>query len=240
MKNTTILAIAATLMLGVSPAAMAQTATTAAGAATDAATGAAAGVTAGGTEAGATSGAGANATGNATANTDGTSTSGGASFTFDANADGTVSADEIAAANTTLSGQTGTTVSVDADGDGVLSEAEIANANGLLTASAGAEDTVACGDSGIAGTITGMGSLDMAMLATATNVRVVTIANCETADVTAALAAEGAASVQQGIGANNAAVQAIQARGASVADVLGATSTGDTLTVYVATAANAG
>ncbi|RYE87708.1 MAG: hypothetical protein EOP19_03540 [Hyphomicrobiales bacterium] len=234
MKNTTILAIAATLMLGISPAAMAQTATTAAGAATDAAAGAAAG----GTEAGAT--AGANAAGNATINTDGASASGGASFTFDANADGTISADEIAAANTTLSAQTGTTVSVDADGDGVLSETEIANANGLLTASASTEDTVACGDSGIEGTITAMGSLDTAMLATATNVRVVTIADCETADVTAALAAEGAASVQQSIGANSAAVQAIQARGASVADVLGATSSGDTLTVYVATAANAG
>jgi hypothetical protein len=240
MKSTTILAIAATLMLGVAPAAMAQTATTAA----DAATGTAAGVTAGGTDAAATAGANANATGTTTTNTDGASTSGGASFTFDANADGTISADEIAAANTTLSGQTGTTVSVDADGDGVLSETEIANANGLLTASAsaegGAEDSVACGDSGIEGTITAMGSLDMAMLATATNVRVVTIANCETADVTAALAAEGAASVQKSIGANNAAVQAIQARGASVADVLGATSDGDTLTVYVATAANAG
>ena len=229
MKSASILTIATALMLSASTAAYAQTATTATDTATDAAAGAAA--AASGT-AGATAGS---TTGTSTSTDSGsTSGSGSTSLTLDANADGSIDADEIAAANTSLSTQTGTTVNIDADGDGTLSEEEIAAANEMAGMNAMNEDSVTCGDSGIEATISGMGELDMAMIASASNVRVVLVSDCDTADVTSALASEGATSLRTELGNNSAAVSAIQSRGATVADVLGATSSGGTLTVYVA------
>jgi hypothetical protein len=238
MKSASILAIATALMLSASTAAYAQTATTATDTATDAAAGAAAAATgsAAGTDASGTAGATAGSTTGTSTSTDNGSMSGSGStsLTLDANADGSIDADEIAAANTSLSTQTGTTVNIDADGDGTLSDDEIAAANEMAGMNAMAEDSVTCGDSGIEATISGMGELDMAMLASASNVRVVLVSDCDTADVTSALASEGATSLRTELGNNSAAVAAIQSRGATVADVLGATSSGDTLTVYVA------
>jgi hypothetical protein len=247
MKTTSILALATALALCTPSFVVAQdatAATTAAGSATTTATGAAgaAGSSATGA-AGAAVNADTNADGNISADEQAAADAAASTTvtaSVDANADGTISVEELTAANAALAAQGGTTVSVDANGDGTISDDELANANTLLAAanvSAGAvagAETLACAESGIEATISGMGDLDMAALAAATNVSVVSVSDCDSRDVTAALATEGATNVRKGIEANAAAVAAIQARGASVANVLGATTSGETLTVYVA------
>lgn len=241
MKTTSILALATAIALCSPSFVLAQAATTATDAAANAAGTVDGAMTSG--DSGASGAAGG--TVNADANNDGTvsadeqsaadaASSASVSVSVDANADGTISADEIAAANTTISGSTGTTVNIDTDGDGTISADELTAANSQLNSAGMMGQDLACAENGIEATIAAMGAVDMGALGTATKISIVTVSDCEAADVTSALASEGASSVRKALEANATAVAAIQARGASVADVLGATGSGDSLTVYVA------
>lgn len=239
MKTTSIITLATALMLSASTAAFAQTATTAVNTATDAAASAAGSVGTSGADAGSSAGGSATTTSGTSSSTSGGSMSGSGtsstSINFDANADGNIDADEIASINASLSTQTGTTVNVDANGDGMPSDDEIAAANDLVananTKAGTNADSVTCGENGLESTIAGMGDVDMGMIDSATNARVVLVSGCNTDDVRAALASAGATNIQKALAENEAAVQAIESRGATTADVLGANSSGDTLTV---------
>ena len=81
---------------------------------------------------------------------------------------------------------------------------------------------------------------DANALSAATNVKIVLVSNCAEDEVSSALATEGATNIRKSLEANAAAVAAIQTRGATMADVLGATAEGETVTVYVASSATAG
>ena len=85
--------------------------------------------------------------------------------------------------------------------------------------------------------MSGMTMAEPAAITAATNVRIVLVSDCAADEVTSALATEGATNVRSALQANTAAVAAIQSRGATTADVLGATAEGDLVTVYVNSAA---
>ena len=74
---------------------------------------------------------------------------------------------------------------------------------------------------------------DAAALAAATNANVVVVADCDAAEITGALALEGATKVRSDLEVNAKAIAAVQARGFQMDDVLGATVSGDTVTIYV-------
>jgi hypothetical protein len=155
-----------------------------------------------------------------------------AGLQVDANGDGTLSAEEIAAANAAIAASGNAGIVLDANGDGTVTLEEAAAAQEALGAPVG--DTVACEAGGLGGMMSGMKMADPGSITAATNVRVVLVSNCSTDEVTSALATEGATNIRGALQANAAAVAAIQARGATMADVLGATADGNTVTVYVA------
>ena len=74
---------------------------------------------------------------------------------------------------------------------------------------------------------------DAAALAAATNANVVVVADCDAAEITGALASEGATKFRSDLEVNAKAIAAVQARGFQMDDVLGATVSGDTVTIYV-------
>jgi hypothetical protein len=237
MKTTSLSVIALVAALAMAAPTLSYAQASGAVDATTEAAGAASGAASGSSDAVDASAGGdaaAGATGGANASTDGSSTdvSTGATLTLDANADGTISVDEIAAADAAI----GTGVSIDVDGDGTISDDEAAAANTALAALG--SQTLSCADSGLEATIAGMGQPDMDALNMAASVSVVVVSDCDAAEVTSALASEGATGIRAALEANANAVAAIQARGATLADVLGATTSGDTVTVYVATAAS--
>ena len=158
-----------------------------------------------------------------------------AGLQVDADGDGTVSVEEAAAANAAIEASGNASIVLDANGDGTVTLEEAAAAQAAFGAGAG--DTVACEAGGLAGMISGMTMAEPATITAATNVQVVLVSNCTADEVTSALATEGATNIRTALQANTAAVAAIQTRGATMADVLGATAEGDTVTVYVATSA---
>ncbi len=127
---------------------------------------------------------------------------------------------------------------LDANGDGTVTLEEAAAAEAAVAALS--SDTIACDASGLAGLTSSMTMADPSALTAATNVKVILVSNCAADEVTSALATEGATNIRKSLEANAAAVTAIQSRGATMADVLGATADGDTVTVYVVSSATAG
>jgi hypothetical protein len=160
-----------------------------------------------------------------------------ATLTIDANGDGAISAEEVAAANAAIEASGNASIVLDANGDGTVTLEEANAAQAALGATVG--DTVACETGGLAGMMSGMTMAEPATITAATNVHVVLVSNCSADEVTSALATEGATNIRGALQANAAAVAAIQSRGATMADVLGATAEGDTVTVYVAARATA-
>ena len=161
-----------------------------------------------------------------------------ASLTVDATGDGSISAEEIAAANAIISASGNASIVLDANGDGTVSLEEAAAAEAAIAAMSGSEDTLACDAGGLAGLTGSMKMAEPGALSAATNVKIVLISNCAADEVSSALASEGATNIRKSLEAHAAAVAAIQARGATMADVLGATSDGNTATVYVVTSAS--
>lgn len=159
-----------------------------------------------------------------------------AGLQIDADGDGTISAEEASAANAAIAASGNASIVLDANGDGTVTLEEAAAAQASLGA---AGDTVACEADGLAGMMSGMKMADTSTITAATNVHIVLVSNCSADEVTSALATEGATNIRGALQANAAAVAAIQTRGATMADVLGATAEGDTVTVYVAAAAAA-
>lgn len=152
--------------------------------------------------------------------------SGHGDLVIDANGDGSISAEEAASITAALSGSGQVGTDIDANGDGSFSADELSAA-----ASAG---SVACGDSGLGAFISALGDFDEAQIATASVVRVVLVSDCAEDEVSAALAAEGATNIRGLLDANAAVTSAVQTRGASMADVLGAAVSGNMLVVFVA------
>ena len=91
---------------------------------------------------------------------------------------------------------------------------------------------MSCDTLGTATNIEAMGRLDAAAVAAATTVTLVPVAECDDA-ITSALATIGSTSMRDELGKNTAVIAAVQGRGATLADVIGATVDGDVLTVYV-------
>jgi hypothetical protein len=181
--------------------------------------------------------AGAAVSADATASANSGGGTAGADLTVDANADGSIDAGEIASANAAITASGNASVVLDADGNGTVTPEE---ANAVEAALAGTADTVSCGDAGL-GALTGiMTATDPAALSAATNIQVVVVSDCAADDVTATLAGEGATNVRKALEANAAVVAAIQARGATLANVLGASANADSVTVYVASSASNG
>lgn len=158
------------------------------------------------------------------------------SVTVDTNGDGTYSAEEVAAINATIAASGNSSLVLDANGDGTVSAAEVAAIEAALSASS--MDAIECDASGIGGLMSGMTMADSTGLMSATKVKIVMVSNCKEDEVTSALATAGAANVRDALKANAAAIAEIQARGSSIADVLGATIKGDTVTVYVVSIAS--
>ncbi len=176
--------------------------------------------------------AAASASGNASGEASAT-----ASLTVDANGDGSISAEEVAAANAAIAASGSAEIVLDANGDGTVSLEEAAAAEAAIAALSG--DTVACEPGGLEGMMSKMVMADPATLTPATNVKVVIVSDCAADEVSSALATEGATNIRKALEANAAAVAAIQSRGATMADVLGATAEGNTVTVYVVASASA-
>ena len=203
----------------------------------------------GGTASGAVSGA-------ADATAGGTNASAGADASADAqvdadidtDGDGQISVEEQAAADAELE----VDASIDTDGDGQISDEEQAAADadaqvdadidtdgdGQISdeerAAAEADGTTSCSELNI-GTLAGMQQgAEEAAIAAATDARVVLVGDCAADELSSTLAGEGALAVQSAVGGNAELVSQIQARGATVADVIGAAVVGGTLTIYVA------
>jgi hypothetical protein len=176
--------------------------------------------------------AAASASGEASASGNATAT-----LNIDADGDGAISSDEVAAANAAIEASGNASIVLDANGDGTVTLEEANAAQAALGATAG--DTVACETGGLSGIMSGMTMAEPATITAATKVKVVLVSNCSTDEVTSALATEGATNIRGALQANAAAVAAIQSRGGTIADVLGATAEGDTITVYVAARATA-
>lgn len=97
-----------------------------------------------------------------------------------------------------------------------------------------AQDTSSksCEELGSAASIESMGKVDMAAVTAASKVMVQPVADCD--DTTrSALATVGGTTLSDALKANAAVNTAIMAQGSTMADVLGATVDGDTVTVYV-------
>jgi len=158
-----------------------------------------------------------------------------ADLQVDADGDGALSVEEVAAANAAIEASGNASIVLDANGDGTVTLEEAAAAEAAFGTAAG--DTMACEAGGLAGMMSGMTMAEPATITAATTVHIVLVSNCAADEVTSALATEGATNIRGALQANAAAVAAIQTRGATMADVLGATAEGNTVIVYVATAA---
>jgi hypothetical protein len=156
---------------------------------------------------------------------------GNAGFSVDANGDGRLDAEEAAALTAALSGSASVEDIFDTDDDGIISPDEQGAAIALL-----ASGDFDCSASGLEPVIALTATFDAAALAAATKANVVVIANCDAANITAALAAEGATTARSTLDDNPVVLAAVQAQGYQMDDVLGATVTGGTVTVYVVTA----
>lgn len=155
------------------------------------------------------------------------------------------SAPSIATAqSTTVDTNVGAEVTVDGNGVGVNAGAEgSATTDGNATtdgdadaAAAGGtnamDESMQCNELGTSASIEAMGMTDMSALSAATNVAIVTVADCD--DTTrSALAGAGGTALRDALMGNAAVDAAIKARGADDSDVLGATVSGDTITVYI-------
>lgn len=123
----------------------------------------------------------------------------------------------------------------DGNGNGAADGNGAANGNGTAAAGGDAnamDESMKCEELGSAASIEAMGKVDMSATSAATNVAVVPVADCD--DTTrSALASVGGTALSDALKANTAVDAAIMARGATMADVIGATVSGDTLTVYV-------
>lgn len=150
----------------------------------------------------------------------------------------------IAVAQSTSAGATvGTTVdaTVGANGVGASvgangSAAAGADANGTDAAAAAANGlgtaSMKCEELGSAASIESMGKIDPAALTAATKVVVIPVSDCD--DTTrSALGGVGGTNLQDALKANASIGQEIMARGATMGDVIGATVSGDTVTVYI-------
>lgn len=168
--------------------------------------------------------------------------SGATTASIDINGNGSISAEELAAATVALEIALGAPVTIDLNGDGVISRDEIDAADNAL-ANAGSRmniAVIACGKSGLEAMISSFGKPDMSVLAAAHKVTVVGVSDCQAGEVSATLEGQGAADIRTVLAANVAAIKAIQARNADLSDVLGATTTSDTITVYVEATTTAG
>ena len=123
----------------------------------------------------------------------------------------TISADELA--------------QIDANADGTITSDE-------LTAAADA-GSVACGAQGIQPMFTGIGEVTEADAATAKNIRIVEVANCDAADVDASLGASN--NVRLMLSTNDRVTAAVHAKGATIDDVLRVGTTNDALVVFIPT-----
>lgn len=162
------------------------------------------------------------------------------------------SAPSIATAqSTTVDTNVGAEVTVDGNGVGVNAGAEgsattdtnaTADGNTNEAAAGGAnamEEPMQCSELGTSASIEAMGKMDMSALTAATNVSIVTVADCDDA-TRSALAGAGGTALRDALMGNAAVDAAIKARGADDSDVLGATVSGDTVTVYVESENDAG
>jgi hypothetical protein len=155
---------------------------------------------------------------------------GNADFAIDANGDGSLDAEEAVALSAALTGSVATDVSFDADGDGIISPDEEAAAIALLTS-----DDFNCSETGLESVIGLTTSLDIAKLANVTDAEVIVIADCDAADISAALASQGSMGARDGLKDNELVISAVRARGFDMDDVVGARISGDTITIYVVT-----
>jgi len=73
-----------------------------------------------------------------------------------------------------------------------------------------------------------------AAVAGAATANVIPVSKCARDQVSAALAGSGSSEVRRAIEANSALLQAVEAKGFTAADVLGATTNGGAVTVYIA------
>lgn len=90
-----------------------------------------------------------------------------------------------------------------------------------------------CSQTGIASQIKLSDHYDPYLAASASSTRIVQVPECDEGDITSALASLQATNIRDDIRANPDALFAIQSRGATLADVLGATTSGNVLTVYI-------
>jgi hypothetical protein len=88
-------------------------------------------------------------------------------------------------------------------------------------------------DQGISARIMHSDSYDPSIAASASSARVVTVPECDSGDVTSALTSLQATNIRDDLKTNPDALFAIQSKGLTVADVLGATTTDGFLTIYV-------
>lgn len=177
----------------------------------------------------ATVGATVDATTDAAASAAGTDATTTASTTADTNA--TANTNGSATVNAGATATAATSLTFDSNADGTVDAGELETANATLSS-----DQFDCEASGLEGVIQMTGSFDAAAFAAATNANVVVINDCDTAEISSALSSNGA--VRGMIDSNAAAVAAVQARGFQADDVLGATVSGGTVTLYVATDAS--
>jgi hypothetical protein len=176
-------------------------------------------------------------------NIGGNGSGGSVTASIDINGDGLLDGDELAAANAALEVALGVSVGVDLNGDGIITPDEIAAADDALVNGGnggGGYALVKCGDTGLDAMIAGLGRPDLAVLASGKRVQVIGVTNCERADVSAVLKGQGAADIRTVLASNLIAIRAIQARNADLSDVLGATTNGGTVTVYIEASTTAG
>lgn len=156
-----------------------------------------------------------------------------------------LSAPSLATAqSTTVDTTAGAGVTVDGNGVGVNAGADGSattdanataggNSNGAAAGGTdGMDEPMQCNELGTTATIEAMGKTDMSALTAATNVLIVTVADCDDA-TRSALAGAGGTALRDALKGNAAVDTAIKARGADDSDVLGATVSGDTITVYI-------
>ncbi|HEV7278314.1 MAG TPA: hypothetical protein VGN80_18700 [Devosiaceae bacterium] len=211
MKFVSLIALTAALAISSPTLTVAQDAT--AGGTAGAAASGTADTEAGGTNASADTNAEAGVDANVDSDGD---VDAGVDASVDTDGDGQISDEEQAAAD----------AAADTDGDGVVSAEE--------RAAAEAGGTASCSEVNI-GTLAGMQQgAEEAAIAAATNARVVLVGDCAADELSSTLASDGSVSVQSAVGSNPELVSQIQARGATVADIIGAAVVAGTLTIYVA------
>src|ERR1700756_646801 len=105
-------------------------------------------------------------------------------------------------------------------------------AAGLFSPSLALAATSNCA-AGDASNITSAHRVTAKSLRAAKDADIVPIASCELPDVSSALGSKGSRSVRRSISGNTALIGEVQSQGYTAADILGATRTGSTITIYV-------